>query len=148
MNFFTKALGSGLFTGYFPFASGTVASIVATLIYFIPGFEKIYILIPLIIFFIIISIPIGNSFEKEYGKDPTFFTLDEFIGTWISYLFLPKNFLLIFITFLLWRILDILKPFPARKLENLNGGLGIVIDDIISGIYTCILMNIVFLIFY
>lgn len=148
MNFFTKALGSGLFTGYFPFASGTVASIVATLIYFIPGFEKIYILIPLIIFFIIISIPIGNSFEKEYGKDPTFFTLDEFIGTWISYLFLPKNFLLIFITFLLWRILDILKPFPARKLENLNGGLGIVIDDIISGIYSCILMNIVFLIFY
>lgn len=148
MNFFTKTLGSGLFTGYFPFASGTVASIVATLIYFIPGFEKIYILIPLIIFFIIISIPIGNSFEKEYGKDPTFFTLDEFIGTWISYLFLPKNFLLIFITFLLWRILDILKPFPARKLENLNGGLGIVIDDIISGIYTCILMNIVFLIFY
>ncbi|GAB6281740.1 MAG: phosphatidylglycerophosphatase A [Ignavibacterium sp.] len=148
MNFFTKALGSGLFTGYFPFASGTVASIVATLIYFIPGFEKIYILIPLIIFLIIISIPIGNRFEREYGKDPSFFTLDEFIGTWISYLFLPKNFLLIIITFLLWRILDILKPFPARKLENLNGGLGIVIDDIISGIYTCILMNIVFLIFY
>lgn len=148
MNIFTKALGSGLFTGYFPFAPGTVASIVATLIYFIPGFEKIYILIPIIIFLIIISIPIGNRFEKEYRKDPSFFTLDEFIGTWISYLFLPKNFLLIFITFLLWRILDILKPFPARKLENLNGGLGIVIDDIVSGIYTCILMNIVFLIFY
>ncbi len=147
MNIFTKALGSGFFTGYFPFASGTIASLLATLIYFIPGFEKIYIIIPMIIIFTILSIPIGNKFEIIYGKDPLACTLDEFVGTWISYLFLPKKFLLIFIAFLLWRILDILKPFPARKMENLNGGLGIIIDDIISGIYTCLIMNIIYNIF-
>jgi phosphatidylglycerophosphatase A len=58
-------------------------------------------------------------------------------------LLLPKTVGIIIITFFLWRALDIFKPYPARKLENLNGGLGIMIDDVVSGFYTLIIMHLV-----
>ncbi|MGE5810915.1 MAG: phosphatidylglycerophosphatase A [Ignavibacteria bacterium] len=48
----------------------------------------------------------------------------------------------------MWRILDIIKPFPARKLEDLKGGLGIMMDDIVSGLYSLAIIHIILLIFY
>ena len=56
---------------------------------------------------------------------------------------LPKTIGIIVLTFFLWRALDIFKPYPARKLENLNGGVGIMIDDVVSGFYTLIIMHLV-----
>jgi phosphatidylglycerophosphatase A len=142
LNFVEKLLGSGFYTGYIPIASGTFASLVALMIYFIPGFENNYIIFSFIILSTSFTIYIGSKFEILYGKDPHECTIDEFVGMWISLLFLPKNILLSIIVFLIWRILDILKPYPANKLENLKGGLGIVADDIVAGIYTCIISNI------
>ena len=89
------------------------------------------------------GIYVGTKFESEYGKDPAQCTIDEVVGTWISIIALPKSFLIISIAFLIWRALDIIKPPPARNLERLKGGLGIMIDDVISGIYTLIIMHLV-----
>lgn len=89
------------------------------------------------------GIYIGTKFEKKYGKDPAQCTIDEVVGTWISLIALPKTFWVILVSFLLWRILDIIKPPPARNLERLNGGLGIMIDDVVSGIYTLLIMHLV-----
>jgi phosphatidylglycerophosphatase A len=147
LNFFEKLLGSGFYTGYIPIASGTFASAAALVIYFIPNFEKVYIIIPSIIFFTVIGIFIGNKFEQVYGKDPSECTIDEVIGMWISLLFLPKNIYISIGCFLLWRILDIIKPYPARNMEKLKGGFGIIVDDVVSGIYSCLLMNIIVIIF-
>jgi phosphatidylglycerophosphatase A len=141
-------LGSGLFSGYIPFAPGTFGSLVALFIFFIPGFENIYILLPAIILTFIIGIPLGNYFEKMYGKDPKEFTLDEFVGTWITFSIIPKDYLLILIGFIVWRTLDIIKPYPANKLESLNGGLGIMIDDLVSGMYSLLFMYIFKTAFY
>ncbi len=138
-----KALGSFLFTGYIPFASGTWGSLAALGIYLIPGFENPNILVILISFFIVIGIPIGSKFEKFYGKDPAQCTIDEAVGTWISLLFIPKNIFFVPLSFVIWRLLDILKPFPARQAEKIKGGWGIMLDDIISGLYTFILMQII-----
>jgi phosphatidylglycerophosphatase A len=143
LSFIEKLLGSGFYTGYVPFASGTFGSLAALIIYLIPGFENIYIIIPVIIIFTIYGVYVGNKFENVYGKDPAECTIDEVVGTWISYLFLPKTTGIIVITFFLWRALDIFKPYPARKLEKLNGGTGIMIDDVVSGFYTLIIMHLV-----
>lgn len=143
INFFEKFIGSGFYTGYSPIASGTVGSIVAVLIYLIPGFEQLFIIIPAIIIFLVYGIYLGNKFEVEYGKDPAQCTVDEIVGTWISLLALPKTFGIIVVAFLIWRILDIIKPPPARGLEKLKGGLGIMIDDVVSGIYTLIIMHLI-----
>ncbi len=143
INFFEKFIGSGFYTGYFPIASGTVGSAAAILIYLIPGFENLYIIIPAAILMAVYGIYIGTKFEKKYGKDPAQCTIDEVVGTWISLIALPKTFWVILVSFLLWRILDIIKPPPARNLERLNGGLGIMIDDVVSGIYTLLIMHLV-----
>lgn len=143
INFFEKFIGSGFYTGYFPIASGTVGSAAAILIYLIPGFENLYIIIPVAILMAVYGIYIGTKFEKKYGKDPAQCTIDEVVGTWISLIALPKTFWVILVSFLLWRILDIIKPPPARNLERLNGGLGIMIDDVVSGIYTLLIMHLV-----
>ncbi|MFA6025847.1 MAG: phosphatidylglycerophosphatase A [Ignavibacteriaceae bacterium] len=148
LTFVEKALGSTLFSGYIPFASGTFSSLVAFAFYWIPGFEKPSLLIPLIVLFSIIGILIGSRFEKTYGKDPSQCTIDETVGMWISLLFLPKQIIITIIAFLLWRLLDIIKPFPARQSEKLSGGFGIVADDIISAVYTSIIMNLIVIKFF
>lgn len=142
-----KVIGSGLFTGYIPLIPGTFGSLAALIIYLIPGFEKPLILIPVIIVSSFLGIMLGNKFETAYGKDPSQFTFDEFVGMWISLLFVPKTTLNLIWVFFIWRIFDIIKPFPARRLESLEGGLGIMADDIISGIYTLVIAQILLNIF-
>jgi len=147
INFFEKFIGSGFYTGYSPYISGTVGSLAALIIYLIPGFENLFIIVPAIIIFMVYGIYVGNKFESEYGKDPSQCTVDEVVGTWISLIALPKTIGIIITAFFLWRILDIIKPPPARNLERLKGGLGIMIDDVISGIYTLIIMLLVVYLF-
>jgi len=143
INFFEKFIGSGFYTGYFPIASGTIGSLVAIFIYLIPGFENLLIIIPATLIFMVYGMFVGTKFENQYGKDPSECTVDEVVGTWISLIALPKTLWIIVTAFFLWRILDIIKPPPARNLERLKGGLGIMIDDVISGLYTLIIMHLV-----
>ena len=148
LNFFEKMLGSAFYTGYIPFAPGTFGSLAALLIYLIPGFENPTLLLILISLFSIVGISIGTKFEAVYGKDPKQCTIDEMVGMWISLLFIPKQIWFILIAFILWRILDITKPFPANIAEKLSGGLGIMLDDIIAAIYSLTLTHIIIYLFF
>ena len=141
INFFEKLLGSGFYSGYSPFFSGTIGSLVAIGFFMIPGFEQLFIIIPAIIIFFVYGVFVGDKFEKQYGKDPAECTIDEFVGTWISLIALPKTIWILTAAFILWRILDIIKPPPARNLEKIKGGLGIMLDDVVSGAYTLIIMH-------
>lgn len=143
MHSWEKALGSGLYSGYIPFASGTFGSLVAVIIYLIPGFEKGYILIPAIIIFMLLGIKVGYKFEKLYGKDPSQCTIDEVVGMWITLIFVPKTFINIALCFIIWRIFDIIKPYPARDAEQLPGGFGIMMDDVIASIYSLFVVHII-----
>ncbi len=147
INFLEKLLGSGFYTGYIPFASGTFGSLAGLLIYFIPGFENLYIIIPAILIFLILGIEIGDKFDLIYGKDPSECTIDEIVGMWISLILIPKSIINSLIVFFIWRIFDIVKPYPARKLESLNGGLGIMIDDVVASIYALISSHLIISIF-
>jgi len=142
INIFEKMLGSGFFTGYIPIVPGTFGSLAGLLIYAIPGFEDPMIIIPGIIIFAAYGIYVGNKFDKIYGKDPRQCTIDEVVGMWISLLFLPKRIVVSVIAFVVWRVFDIIKPFPAKNLEKLEGGLGIMIDDVVAGLYSLIILQI------
>ena len=147
LNFSEKLIGSGFYTGYIPFASGTWGSLAALIIYLIPGFENPVIIIPAIVLFTILGIFTGNKFDVIYGKDPAECTVDEVVGMWISLLFLPKTFLVVTAAFISWRAFDIIKPAPARQLESLKGGIGIMMDDIVAGLYSLLLLHLILFIF-
>ena len=148
LNFFEKLIGSAFFTGYIPFAPGTFGSLFALLIYLIPGFENPVLLLLLISLFSIVGIFVGTKFELVYGKDPKQCTIDEMVGMWISLLFVPKSILPVLAAFIIWRIFDIVKPFPANIAEKLSGGLGIMLDDIIAAIYSLAITHILIHLFF
>ena len=82
-----------------------------------------------------------QNLKKYYGKDPSQCTVDEIVGTWIALIAIPKTIFINLTSFLIWRALDIIKPFPARSSEKLSGGWGIMIDDVISGFYSLIIVH-------
>ena len=147
INFIEKIVGSGFYTGYIPFASGTFGSLAGLILYYIPGFENPIILFSAIILFVILGIYTGNKFDKIYGKDPSECTVDEIVGMWITLLYLPKILWISILAFVVWRALDVIKPYPARNLEKLPGGLGIMIDDIVAGIYSLGIVHLILFIF-
>ncbi len=135
-------IGSGFLTGYSPVASGTVASALAAAIYFlIPGFEGPYVIMPITVAFFLLGIRSADKMERYYGNDPAEVTVDEFVGMWLSLFLLPKTLLLTIAGFFIFRLLDILKPFPARRFEQEGGGFGIMMDDVIAGFYTNLLLH-------
>jgi phosphatidylglycerophosphatase A len=142
----TKVFASALFSGYIPAASGTLGSAIAVAIYFIPGFESPLIISLAILLVFGLGIKASSIMEKRYGHDPAEVTIDEVAGMWITLVFLPKALWLALAAFFIFRFFDIIKPFPARKFDSMHGGLGIMMDDVVAGIYANVTVQILLLI--
>lgn len=143
MNTIIKIFASGFGSGYFPIASGTWGSLFAALIYWYLFPHNNYFSLLIVVFSTIISVPISTMAEKLYQKkDDSHIVIDEFIGMWISLLFLPHTLFVYFTAFILFRIFDVIKPFFIRKVQSWNGGLGIVADDFFAGIFVNLIMQI------
>ena len=140
-SFLDKLISTGLGSGLSPIAPGTAGSVVGLLFYGVDGFEKPYIIIPAIMVFFAWGSYAAGKMEKAYGHDPSRVVIDEIVGMWISLLFLPKRMLLVAIGFLVFRFLDIFKPFPASYFDKRNGGLSIMLDDAVCGIYANVLIQ-------
>ena len=85
---------------------------------------------------LILGIPAATIVARESGrKDPQFVVIDEVAGQWIALLFCPADWRYGLICLILFRIFDITKPFPIRRIENLPAGWGIVLDDVAAGLY-------------
>lgn len=85
---------------------------------------------------IALGVPAATIVERESGRtDPGFVVIDEVIGQWIALLGYPFDWRHGLIALALFRIFDITKPFPVRRLERLPGGWGIVFDDVAAGLY-------------
>ena len=134
--------------GHIKYAPGTVASFVTCLIYYSLISIKINFIYLLIIFLILLiySIILIDKLSHHFKeKDPKEIVIDEFIGQSIPLIFMSeyiissKNPLLFFLAFFLFRFFDILKPFPINIIDKkMKNGLGVMLDDIIAGIYTSI----------
>lgn len=139
------AIATGLGIGYSTYVPGTVGSLAALFIYVIvPVGDLSWLIICIVTLFI--GIWVSGSVEKDKGKDPAIVVIDEFVGQWIAILFLPRLLWIYVAGFVLFRILDIMKPFPADKIEKTEGGIGIMLDDVIAGIYTNILLQTILII--
>jgi phosphatidylglycerophosphatase A len=135
-NFFWVFLSSGALIGFLPPCPGTFGSLEGLIIFwFLKNLSLIYQL-SLILGIIVVGIISSDWVSKSLkAKDPDFVVIDEIAGMWISVL--GKNTLMEFIlAFIIFRIVDIKKPYPLKKFENLPYGWGIMIDDIIAGILT------------
>ena len=142
-------VGTGFGSGLSPVAPGTAGSLVALAIYLllpIPGNSPLFFLM------ILIGFPLGvwatGRLVTEEEEDPGRAVWDEFIGLWVTCLFLPKTWPWMAAAFLFFRALDILKPWPARRAEALPGGLGIMADDLLVGIYGAAILNATRILFF
>jgi phosphatidylglycerophosphatase A len=85
---------------------------------------------------LILGVPAATIVARESGrKDPQFVVIDEVAGQWIALLGSRANWRHALVALLLFRLFDITKPFPIRRLEDLPGGWGIVFDDVAAGLY-------------
>jgi phosphatidylglycerophosphatase A len=131
------------FIGYSPLAPGTLGSLAAFGVFVLlkpsPLAQAVILLI---------AIPVGiissHAAERTLReKDSSHIVIDEVCGYFVSVLFLPFSITHALAAFFLFRIFDILKPFPIKKIENnFKGGLGVVSDDIMAGIYTNMILQI------
>lgn len=80
--------------------------------------------------------------EKEFGHDARPIVIDEILGMGVSLLFVPKQLAFYVAAFVLFRLFDIVKPFPARQAERLPLGWGVMADDLVAGVYVNIVMQI------
>ena len=145
-----EAVGTGLGSGLAPIAPATVASAVAVAAYWAFPFGGdslwFFIIIPAATF---IGVWSAGVVERRAGdKDPGRVVSDEFVGMWAACLFLPKTWIWLLAAFLLFRALDIFKPFGIRRLEKLPGGVGIVADDLAAGLLAAGALNAVRLIWF
>lgn len=91
---------------------------------------------------VLIGIPAATAVARATGrKDPQFVVIDEVAGQLIALVGAPLAWKSLFAGFILFRVFDILKPFPIRRLEQLPEGTGIVIDDVGAGLYALICMH-------
>ena len=74
------------------------------------------------------------------GKDPGAIVIDEVAGMILSVLLLPRTTSVLVVGFLLFRVFDVVKPFPAGVSQRLPGGLGVMIDDVIAGLYVLVVL--------
>lgn len=141
IDFFTMFIASAFFTGYFPVASGTVGSLFAVLFVFVPGFYSPVVLLTLSIIFFFVGIIVSNRMMQRYGEDPSVVVIDEVIGVWISLFIISmfgyNNIILVSVlSFVTFRVFDILKVFPGNYFDKMNSGLGIMMDDFVAGVYS------------
>ena len=139
-NFFVKFFATCFGLGYSPIFPGAVGvafgTIIAYLVHPLPLFNKILITLILIV----LAIPLSTKAEKLFQKkDCKKIIIDEVIGVLIATIWFTNLPIIIFVLiFLIFGIFDAMKIYPANISENLYGGWGIVIDDMIAGIYTAL----------
>jgi phosphatidylglycerophosphatase A len=125
------------YVGFFPIAPGTAGSLAALALFaFIKWVGLPAIELSAIVVVFAIGIWAAHGTEAALGrKDPGVVVIDEVLGMLITLALLPLSLLGIALGFLLFRVLDVFKPYPAAQLEHLHGGLGIMADDAVAGLY-------------
>jgi phosphatidylglycerophosphatase A len=138
-----KALASFFYVGFVPIIPGTFGSLAGLILYFLlqtVPYWQLYLAV--IVLITLVGIWAAGKSERDSGiVDPSFVVIDEVAGQLITLFMIPANWYFVLGGFLLFRFLDIVKPIPARQAERLPHGWGIMADDVLVGIYGCILMH-------
>ena len=142
-NHIVKILSTFFYVGYLPLMPGTFASIVGVSLFYLIK-DSIFIHALFTLSFILLGLLVSTKAEKIFKqKDAKCIVIDEISGMLLALLFIPYDIRWLIIAFVLFRILDALKPYPADRFQALSGGIGIMSDDIIAGLYTNIILQFV-----
>ena len=155
-----EIIATGFGTGYAPKAPGTVGSLLACLLYvllvgsfgwqltaeetglFTSSFSILFFLFILFSFFI--GLPSSRYMEQKLGKDPSCVVIDEIAGMWIALWAIPFTWTNLLLAFILFRFFDILKPMGIGYFDkNLKGEWGIMMDDVLAGVYANIVLRLI-----
>lgn len=142
----SKIIATVFFIGYFPVAPGTMASafVITFLLIFKPDNM---ILLAILIVALFVGIVSSEILAKHYKvKDPNWIVIDEFVGCLTAVIFLPIDWKILLAGFVIFRFFDIIKPPPIRQAERIGGGLGIMIDDLLAGFISNLLIRIFLLV--
>lgn len=131
-----RIIGTLFYAGFFPIAPATFATLLFVAAYsWIPGGEALAHPVVLLVT-LLISVPVSTRVEKQYGTDAGCIVIDEIVGIQIALTLAAPSAAGVWAAFFLFRLYDIVKPFPAGRSQNLPRGYGVVADDVIAGIYT------------
>lgn len=141
IHFITFGFGSGAMP-YAPGTFGTLASIPFYLLFAHLGWP-LYLLVTIIIAAAGVYL-CGRTCEEIGVHDHPGVVFDEFVGFFVTMLFAPQGWIWVILGFILFRIFDIWKPFPIKWIDHqVHGGLGVVLDDVLAGIYALIVLQII-----
>ena len=131
------------YIGFVPFAPGTFGSAAGVAIYLVARHSPAPFLQPLLIAGLFAAgVALTKACEEELRcTDPGPIVIDEVMGMLITVFMIPVGWVGLLVGFLLFRALDVVKPFPARQLERLHGGLGVMADDAMAAVYANLLLR-------
>jgi phosphatidylglycerophosphatase A len=134
---------SGLHLGYIPLGGGSVAALAAVFIYILLA-KSFIVYLGLTIAINALGLLLVEKAESIYNEtDPPRVVIDEIGGMLISFFLIPPTPLFLISGYIIFRVFDILKPFPANFLEKRAGSYGIMLDDMVAGLYTCLILHLI-----
>jgi phosphatidylglycerophosphatase A len=139
-------IATGCYSGYLPKAPGTWGSLLGLLLFFLLHTLSLEIYLAVIAgIFVIGTFAAGEAEKIMDHQDPGLVVIDEIVGMLITMIAVPATPLAMVLGFILFRIFDILKPFPVNFFDQrFHGGLGIMLDDVMAGIYSLIILQVLF----
>jgi phosphatidylglycerophosphatase A len=130
-------VATGAYVGFAPVAPGTCGSIVGLAVFYAVRHRgSMSLEAAAVVLLVAVGVWSAAEAERHFGRvDPGPVVIDEVVGMLITLAFVPVNVAGAIVGFLVFRFLDVVKPWPARRLERLPGGWGIVFDDVMAGLY-------------
>ena len=139
-----KFITSFFYLGHSRFMPGTMGSLGGLAVYFLVRNNEILYGFS-ILFLFVLGIIFSGEAEKIYKrKDAKMIVIDEACGMLLALFFVPVSMFSVILGFFIFRVFDILKPPPAKRMERITGSLGVMFDDIIAALYTNIVLQVLF----
>jgi phosphatidylglycerophosphatase A len=136
-------ISSGTYLGYIPFASGTFGTLWGLPIFYVLSAQPFWFQFSIILASIGLAIYVAGQSETLFKrKDPSQVVIDEIVGYMVTVAGMPFSWTTAISGFFIFRGMDILKPYPIRKIDQkMPGGWGIVLDDVLAGVYSQIILR-------
>ncbi|MCK5146975.1 phosphatidylglycerophosphatase A [bacterium] len=149
MQWIQRFIATGAFSGYSPTAPGTVGTILFLLAFLlIPGLHGPVLWAVIVVLFVL-GVWSATGVEAIHGHDAQQINIDEMVGMAIALIMFPAGLAWYWtlLPFLLFRLFDVLKPFPINRLQNLSKGWGVMMDDVLAGVYAWIVFQFLYSMF-
>ena len=141
-----RLISTCLGIGYTPKGGGTVAAIAACIVWYMLGTggnESLFLEIAATGIIFAVGVYSADQVEAAWGKDSSKVVIDEVAGMCLTLIWIPVNWQNVCVGLVLFRFFDIAKPLYIRKMEKLKGGWGVMLDDMLAGLYSNIILHLI-----